>query len=98
MGRRDITLQAADRPGLAGGLYAATPVLTALGWQRLADLHPGDLLPTRGAGLVAVHALRPVRRTALWSVRIPPGALANNETLLVPPGQPLLIETELALP
>ena len=99
MGRHDTTLRAvSQRMSLATGLYASTPVQTAFGWQAAATLRPGDLVLTRGMGLVPLVAVHTEHRQALWSVRIPAMALGNAETVMLPPGQPLLIQTAWALP
>ena len=99
MARHDITLGLAGGASrLACGLYAATPVLTAFGWRCMADLAPGDLVLTGDSGLAAVRLIRPDLRAALWSVLVPPGALGNETAILLPPGQPVLIESRFALP
>ena len=99
MTRHDSTLGfAGGASRLACGLYAATPVLTAMGWRRMADLAPGDLVLTGETGLAAVRVIRPDLRAALWSVLVPPGSLGNATAILLPPGQPVLIESRCALP
>lgn len=99
MGRHETTLRTADhRMSLASGLYASTPVQTAFGWQAAASLGPGDLVRTRDTGLVPVVAVHRECRAALWSVRIPPEALGNPVPVMLPPGQPVLIQTAWALP
>ena len=99
MARHDITLGlACGASRLACGLYAATPVLTGFGWRRVADLAPGDLVLTGDSGLAAVRLIRPDLRPALWSVLVPPGSLGNDTFVTLPPGQPVLIESRLALP
>jgi hypothetical protein len=99
MGRHDGTFDAA-RPGakLAAGLHPSTPVLTALGWEPVAELAPGDLLMTGEAGLATIRQIRPEPRHSPWSMLLPPGVLGNESALLLPPGQPVLIETGFATP
>jgi len=99
MGRHDISLNpAGQRQALARGLYASTPVQTAFGWQAVAELGPGDLVMTQESGLVPVVAVHLEFRRALWSVRLPEGAVGNEAMLMLPPGQPILIKTHYALP
>jgi hypothetical protein len=100
MGRHDLTLGSAlkGRAGLACGIYASTPVETATGWVAMEDLAPGDLVVTRDAGLCPIVTVAPETRDALWAVRFPEGALGNLEEVLLPPGQPVLIETPYATP
>ena len=100
MGRHDLTLGTAikGRSSLARGLYASTPVLTATGWVDMADLKAGDLVVTRDQGLSPVVAIRPELRAALWGVLFPEGALGNQVEVMLPPGQPVLVETPYALP
>ncbi len=99
MGRHDTTLKiSGQRTALACGLYASTTVQTAFGWQPAQSLGPGDLVMTRDLGLVPLVAVHTEIRQALWSVRIPAGALGNPEAVLLPPGQPVLIQTEWAMP
>jgi hypothetical protein len=99
MGRHDFTLSASRQRGsLATGFYASTPVQTAFGWTAVTALGPGDLVLTRDMGLVPVAAMRTESRQALWSVRIPAGVLGNAGPVMLPPGQPLLIQTGWALP
>jgi Hint domain len=99
MGRHDTTLNLSDsRSGLLRGLYASTPVQTAFGWQPIAALAPGDLVMTKDEGLRPIVAINAEFRQALWSVRLPAGAIGNPTQVMVPPGQPILIKTEYALP
>jgi hypothetical protein len=53
---------------------------------------------TKDAGLMPVVRVHVENRQALWSVRLPEGAMGNPEVVLLPPGQPILIQTEYALP
>lgn len=99
MGRHDFTLaRSSQRSTLATGFYASTPVRTAFGWTGAAALGPGDLVMTRDMGLVPVISIRTEPRQALWSVRIPAGAFDNADPVMLPPGQPLLIQTDWAMP
>ncbi len=100
MGRHDLTLGIAikGRSGLACGLYAATPVLTATGWVAMSDLDRGDLLVTRDHGLSPIVTLRTEIRAALWAVLFPAGTFDNDGPVLLPPGQPVLVQTLHALP
>ena len=100
MGRHDLTLGVAIMgwSGLASGLYASTPVLTATGWVDMTDLRAGDLVVTRDQGLSPVVSTRPELRAALWGVLCPAGALGNQIEVILPPGQPVLVETAYALP
>ena len=100
MGNHDLTLGAIlkGRSGLASGLYAATPVLTATGWVTMADLVPGDLIVTRDHGLLPIVMIATETRAALWAVLFPKDALGNEGPVLLPPGQPVLVESAHALP
>lgn len=100
MGRHDLALSAAlkGHSGLAAGIYAQTPILTASGWLPAQDLAPGDLVVTLDHGLSPIVALRPQERAALWSVRLPEGALGNPQPVILPPGQPVLLVSAYAIP
>jgi len=99
MGRHDSTLRvSSQRSSLATGFYASTPVQTAFGWTAMSALGPGDLVMTRDMGLLPVVAVRTEYRQALWSVRIPTRAFDNAGPVMLPPGQPLLIQTDWAMP
>ncbi len=100
MGRHDpaLTIALSGRAGLARGLYAGTLVRTPLGWSAVETLCPGELVLTRDRGLCPVLALVREELPALWAVRIPAGALENTADILLPPGQPVLVQTESALP
>ena len=99
MGRQDTTLKLADsRSALIRGLYCSTPVQTAFGWRPLADLGPGDLVMTQDAGLRPIVSIQTEFRQALWSVRLPAGAVGNPGMVMLPPGQPILIKTAYAMP
>ncbi|MBI1171521.1 hypothetical protein GC209_08980 [bacterium] len=100
MGRHDLTLGAVlkGRSSLATGLYASTPVLTPTGWVEIADLSAGDIVVTHDHGLLPIVRMAPETRAALWGVLFPAGALGNDDEVLLPPGQPVLVETAHALP
>lgn len=99
MSRHGVSLNVAgQRTALATGLYASTVVQTAFGWLGLATLGPGDLVLTKDDGLVPIVSIRVESRRALWSVRLPAGAVGNPDCLMVPPGQPILIKTVYAVP
>lgn len=99
MGRHDTTLQlTASRTALIRGIYASTPVQTAFGWQVASDLGPGDLVMTLDEGLRPIADIHTELRQALWSVRLPQGAIGNPETVMLPPGQPVLIKSDYAMP
>lgn len=100
MGGHGLTLSIAVKGGLglARGLYTSTPVLTATGWVAMGALTVGDLVVTRNQGLLPIVATRPELRAALWAVLIPEGALGNDQDVILPPGQPVLVETPYALP
>ena len=99
MGRQDFMLTASNqRNALTTGFYASTPVQTAFGWTAASDLGPGDLVMTRDMGLVPVAKVHTEHRQALWSVHVPAGALGNAGPVMLPPGQPLLIQTDWAMP
>ncbi len=99
MGRHEFSLTGgARRVVLATGLYASTPVHTALGWLPVGDLKPGDLVLTRDDGLMPIITSQTEFRRALWSVRLPQDAIGNCATTLLPPGQPVLVRSLFAMP
>lgn len=100
MGRHELTLGVAikGRSGLATGLYASMPVLTATGWVEMSNLCAGDLVVTRDQGLSPIVSIRPELRASLWGVLFPEGALGNQVEVILPPGQPVLVETAYAMP
>ena len=99
MGRHDTTLKLSDhRSALIRGFYASTPVQTAFGWQAVSDLRPGDLVMTKDEGLRPIAQVQTELRQALWSVRLPQGAIGNPDLVMLPPGQPVLIKTGYAMP
>lgn len=100
MGRHDpaLTIAISGRAGLARGLYAGTRVLTEGGWARVERLEPGMLVHLRDGAPVPVVSVEPEVRPALWAVRIPAEALGNPAEVLLPPGQPVLIESAYARP
>jgi hypothetical protein len=100
MGRHDLTLGAVlkGRSSLATGLYASTPVLTPTGWVPMADLSAGDIVVTHDHGLLPIVTIATETRAALWAVLFPEGALGNEVAVILPPGQPVLVQTAHALP
>lgn len=99
MGRHDTALKLTEsRSCLIRGLYASTPVQTAFGWQAASSLVPGDLVMTKDDGLRPIVSAHTEFRRALWSVRLPDGAMSNSAMMMLPPGQPVLIRTRYALP
>ncbi|MGV8987674.1 MAG: Hint domain-containing protein [Cypionkella sp.] len=95
MGRHDLILSAALKgcSGLATGIYASIPVLTPTGWVEMAELSPGDLVVTRDHGALPIVTIGPERRLALWGVLFPKGALGNDQAVILPPGQLVLVQT-----
>jgi len=99
MGRHDFSLAGGTRRvTLATGLYASTPVQTAFGWSRIADLQVGDLVMTRDDGLMPLDSITTEFRKALWSVRLPARADGNQTDMMLPPGQSVLICSNYAMP
>ena len=82
---------------LVCGIFPETRVATPKGWRAAAFLCPGQSVLTVGAGalrLIAIEAQPP----PLWVQVLPPGACGNRGPVRLPPGQPVLVETEVALP
>jgi hypothetical protein len=100
MGHHDpaLTTAISGRAGLARGLYAGTLLTTPMGPTAIESLGRGDLVVTEDRGLCPVVALVAEDKPALWAVRIPVGALGNGQEILVPPGQPVWVETDFAMP
>ena len=99
MGRHDRSMKLPESHStLIRGLYASTPVQTAFGWRPASTLAPGDLVMTRDDGLRPINSVLTEHRQALWSVRLPEGALGNSAMVMLPPGQPILIKTRHAMP
>lgn len=100
MGRHDLTLGAVikGRSSLATGIYASTPVLTPTGWVEMTDLAAGDLVVTHDHGLLPIVTIGLELRAAFWGVLFPEGALGNEVEVMLPPGQPVLVETAHAMP
>lgn len=82
---------------LVAGIFPATRIATPQGWRAAAFLRPGQVVLTVGAGPLALTAIEP-RSAPLWVLDLPEGALGNRAPLRLPPGQALLLETELAEP
>lgn len=82
---------------LVCGIFPETRVATPKGWRAAAFLRAGQLVLTVGAGavrLISVDAQPP----PLWVQVLPAGACGNRGPVRLPPGQPVLVETEVALP
>ncbi len=90
--------------GLAAGLVAGTMVATAMGWRPVEALAKGDLILTFDRGL---QPLRGVTRglhwdadtlcpEALWPLRVPAGALGNQQDMTLLPEQAVMIESDTA--
>lgn len=89
---------------LTEGLAADTLIATETGWQRAADLRPGDRIVTFDNGL------QPLRRairgefaepgidlpTAAQPLSVPTGALGNRRPMVLLSGQSVLIESDAA--
>ncbi|SNT38639.1 Hint domain-containing protein [Tropicimonas sediminicola] len=95
---------AAMLPEMTGGLTAGTLVATAEGWRLAETISAGDKLVTFDDGVRTVtgvtrrqHALKP---SPIHSVApllsLPEGAVGNRRALLVPEGQALVVESDLA--
>ncbi|WP_323038314.1 Hint domain-containing protein [Gemmobacter sp.] len=97
-----------DRAGDGGafvteGLLDGTLIATPDGWQAVERLEPGDRVLTFDGGpqpIVAVQmALVQAGRDwpqAHWPLAVPDGALGNRGPLRLLPGQPVLLESDLA--
>ena len=82
---------------LVCGIFPETRVATPKGWRAAAFLRPGQTVLTVGAGalrLIAIEAQPP----PLWVQVLPTGACGNRGPVRLPPGQPVLVETDVALP
>lgn len=93
-----------DRITIAQGLIAGTLVATELGWQPVEDLQAGDRVVTFDSGMRPVKAVKvstlytaaEAAPPQVWPVQVPAGALGNRTAMQVLPGQPLLIESDVA--
>ena len=88
----------------AEGICAGTLVATERGWQPVEAIRVGDMVLTFDHGSAQVLE---VTRGALWSgwgacpralwpVAVPVGVLGNKRTMLVPPEQLVMIESDVA--
>ncbi len=79
---------------LSTGFCPELPIATPFGWRRAAALRPGDAVLTVGGGP------RPIRHVGRagggGAVRLPPLACGNRSALVLPEGQSLVIEADLA--
>lgn len=82
---------------LVSGIFPTTRIATPQGWRAAAFLRPGQAVLTVGAGPLLLAAIEP-QPAPLWVLDLPEGALGNRSALRLPPGQTLLVETELAEP
>lgn len=90
--------------GLATGLVAGTMVATAMGWRLVEAIAKGDMVLTFDRGLQPVRALtRGVHwdRTTpcpnlLWPLKVPAGALGNQDAMTLLPEQCVMVESDTA--
>lgn len=105
----DTTAQAAlastpTLADLAGGLLAGTRVATAMGWRDVAALTVGDQVLTFDGGLQTVTEVAheqidtsgDFHDTGKWLIHIPAGVLGDHDAMTILPGQPVMIEVDLA--
>lgn len=91
-------------PQSLGGLIGGTQVLVRDGWRLVEDLLPGEEVLTFDNGYQPLQAIRRVRHweagpktaRALWPLAIPPDVLGNKIPMVLAPGQPVLIESDVA--
>ncbi len=82
---------------LVCGVFPETCVATPDGWRVAARLRPGQLVLTVGSGPLPLTAVE-VQPPPLWVQDLPAGACGNRRPLRLPPGQPVLVETDAAIP
>lgn len=82
---------------LCVGLFPDTPVATPEGWRPASSLGPGQQVLTLGAGALSLAAIA-TQPPPLWVQVLPQGACGNRLALALPPGQPVLVEADAALP
>lgn len=96
-----------DRPSLTdltSGLIAGTRVATPSGWRDVAAIAVGDQVLTFDGGLQKVTSVRHTHcdsshdlgDSTKWPVLIPAGTFGDHEEMTVLPGQPVMIEADLA--
>ncbi len=101
----DASLQ--DRPSLAdlaSGLMAGTRVATPLGWRDIATIEVGDEVLTFDGGLQRVTAVNycqydtsgDLGDCGKWPIHVPANTLGDHDEMVILPGQPVMIETDLA--
>lgn len=91
-------------PDVIGGLTAGTLVATAEGWRLVETIRVGDDVVTFDDGIQTVtgvtrrmHSLQPCAiRSVAPLLSLPAGAVGNRRPLLVPEGQALVLESDLA--
>jgi hypothetical protein len=82
---------------LVRGIFPETRIATPKGWRAAAFLRPGQSVMTVGAGALRLIAIE-TQPTPLWVQVLPAGACGNRGPVRLPPGQPVLVETDVALP
>lgn len=95
---------AADLGPSTAGLLTETRIATRQGWSRAVSLVPGDLVLTFDHGLQPIvatcyHLIEPGARPPAedgWPLLVAKGALGNAAPLTLLPGQPILVESDLA--
>lgn len=93
-----------DMGQMMGGLLAGTSVATTGGWRAVEDLASGDAVLTFESGPQAVRRVermpRPDRAEIglrlIWPLRVPVGAMKNRQSIVLLPGQRVLIESDAA--
>lgn len=81
---------------LVRGIFPETRVATPKGWRAAAFLRPGQSVLTVGAGALRLIAIE-TQPPPLWVQVLPAGACGNRGPTRLPPGQPVLVETDVAL-
>lgn len=86
----------ADEAPLNEGLAADTLVATETGWQRAADLRPGDRIVTFDNGLQPLRRVLRGQMAPAQPLAVPAGALGNRRPMVLLSGQSVLIESDRA--
>ena len=91
-----------NRMAIARGVYGSTAVATLTGWRCAASLIVGDCVLTVANGAQVIRQIDTVAvepdHGPLWSMHLPARGFGATAALSLPPDQPLLIETDQALP
>ena len=90
--------------GLASGLVHGTRVATAMGWRDVDALAVGDLVLTFDRGMQPIRAITrgalwqsdDACPESLWPLKVPVGAIGNNEPMILLPEQPIMVESDAA--